>query len=53
MHAAPVGAIHDVTTLAASGSPGPGLVMRSVIVITVVGVALMAWFLLRGYGDDK
>ena len=48
-----IGAIHDVTTLALSDSPGPGPVMRTVIVVTVVGVALMAWFLLRGYGNDK
>jgi hypothetical protein len=53
MLAAHVGAIHDLTTLAASKSVGPGPVMRSVIVIAVVGAALMAWFLLRGYGNDK
>lgn len=48
-----IGAIHDVTNLALSSSPGPGPVMRTVIVVTVVGVALMAWFLLRGYGNDE
>ncbi|WUH96099.1 hypothetical protein OG900_37915 [Streptomyces sp. NBC_00433] len=48
-----IGAIHDVTNLAMSDSAGPGPVMRTVIVATVVGVALMAWFLLRGYGNDK
>jgi hypothetical protein len=48
-----IGAIHDVTDLALSNSPGPGLVMRSVIVVTVVGAALLAWFLLRGYGNDE
>jgi hypothetical protein len=48
-----IGAIHDVTTLATSDTVGPGPVMRTVIVVTVVGVALMAWFLLRGYGNDK
>jgi hypothetical protein len=54
MLAAHVGAIHDLTTLAAvSNSGGPGPVMRSVIVISVVGAALLAWFLLRGYGDGK
>lgn len=41
--------IHHALTLAASDSPGPGPVMRSVIVITVVGVVLVAWFVLRGY----
>lgn len=45
-----IGAIHDLTTLAVSNSPGPGPVMRTVLVVSVVGVALMAWFLLRGYG---
>jgi hypothetical protein len=38
-------------TLAATDSPGPGLVMRSLIVISVVGVVLIAWFVLRGYRD--
>jgi hypothetical protein len=42
--------IHHALALAADGgSPGPGPVMRSVVVITVVGVALVAWFVLRGY----
>lgn len=45
-----IGAIHNMTTLAVSNSPGPGPVMRTVLVVSVVGVALMAWFLLRGYG---
>ncbi|MEU6854184.1 hypothetical protein ABZ901_30175 [Actinacidiphila alni] len=44
-----LGAFHDLTTLALSDSPGPGPVMRSVIVISVLGVAFLAWFLLRGY----
>jgi hypothetical protein len=30
-------------------SPGPGPVMRTVIVVSVVGVALLAWLVLRGY----
>jgi hypothetical protein len=42
--------IHHALTLAAdSGSPGPGPIMRSVIVIAVVGVVLIAWLVLRGY----
>ncbi|NUS15751.1 MAG: hypothetical protein HOY69_30875 [Streptomyces sp.] len=53
MHIGHIGAIHDVTTLAVSDSQGPGPVMRTVLVVTVLGVALMAWFLLRGYGKDK
>ncbi|MFG1807984.1 hypothetical protein [Streptomyces sp. NPDC049040] len=48
-----IGAIHGVTNLATSDSVGPGPVMRTVIVVAVVGVAFMAWFLLRGYGNDK
>ena len=48
-----IGAIHDATTLAVSDTAGPGLVMRSIIVITVVGAGLLGWFLLRGYGDGK
>lgn len=47
-----LGAFHDVTSLALSQSPGPGPVMRSVIVVSVLGVAFLAWFLLRGYRDD-
>ncbi|WP_328917590.1 MULTISPECIES: hypothetical protein [unclassified Streptomyces] len=44
--------IHSVlTTLAVSHSPGPGPVMRGFIVVSVVGVALLGWFLLRGYRD--
>jgi hypothetical protein len=46
-----LGALHDATTLALSDSPGPGPVMRSVIVISVLGVGFLAWFLLRGYRD--
>ncbi|WP_188282483.1 hypothetical protein [Streptomyces sp. CBMA29] len=47
-----LGAFHDVTTFAMSNSPGPGPVMRSVIVVSVVGVVFLAWFLLRGYRND-
>ncbi|WP_335972334.1 MULTISPECIES: hypothetical protein [Streptomycetaceae] len=39
------------TTLAVSNSPGPGPVMRTFIVVAVVGAALLGWFLLRGYRD--
>ncbi|MCS0638129.1 hypothetical protein NX801_21220 [Streptomyces sp. LP05-1] len=34
---------------AASGQQGPGNVLRIVLVVSVVGAALLAWFLLRGY----
>ena len=36
--------------LAAAAQEGPGLTLRVLIVVSVVGVALLAWFLLRGYG---
>jgi hypothetical protein len=44
--------IHDVLNLAINSSAGPGLVMRSIIVISVVGGVLIAWFVLRGYRDN-
>ncbi|SCE34617.1 hypothetical protein GA0115240_15345 [Streptomyces sp. DvalAA-14] len=44
--------IHQVLNLAVSDSAGPGPVMRSIIVIAVVGGALLAWFVLRGYRDN-
>ncbi|MGX1850377.1 hypothetical protein OIU91_29020 [Streptomyces sp. NBC_01456] len=31
---------------------GPGWILRTVIIVGVVGAALLAWFLLRGYGRD-
>ncbi|MFG2096414.1 hypothetical protein [Streptomyces sp. NPDC048612] len=31
---------------------GPGWILRTVIIGGVVGAALLAWFLLRGYGRD-
>ncbi|SDN55707.1 hypothetical protein [Actinacidiphila guanduensis] len=43
---------HALTTLAVSQSSGPGPVMRSLIVISVVGAAFLGWFLLRGYRDN-
>ncbi|MEU1308028.1 hypothetical protein ABZ419_03910 [Streptomyces cinnamoneus] len=32
------------------GDQGPGVVLRTVLIVGVVGVVLLAWFLLRGYG---
>ncbi|UQA95424.1 hypothetical protein [Streptomyces halobius] len=29
---------------------GPGWLLRTVIIVGFVGVPLLAWFLLRGYG---
>ncbi|MFJ2646632.1 MULTISPECIES: hypothetical protein [unclassified Streptomyces] len=36
---------------AASDQQGPGDTIRIVLVVSLVGVALLAWFLLRGYRD--
>lgn len=36
--------------LAAATQEGPGVTLRVLIVGSVVGVVLLAWFLLRGYG---
>ncbi|MFD7499759.1 hypothetical protein ACWC5C_04730 [Streptomyces sp. NPDC001700] len=41
------------TVLAAtSKDQGPGALLRTVIVVGVVGSVLVAWFLLRGYKQD-
>ena len=32
------------------GDQGPGVVIRTVLVVGVVGIVFLAWFLLRGYG---
>ncbi len=42
---------HALTALAVNESPGPGPVMRTLIVVSVLGVAFLAWFVLRGYRD--
>ncbi|GAA2661309.1 hypothetical protein [Streptomyces lunalinharesii] len=31
---------------------GPGWILRTVIIVGVVGAALLAWILLRGYGNQ-
>ncbi|WKX70296.1 hypothetical protein [Streptomyces sp. XD-27] len=31
---------------------GPGVLLRTIIVVGVVGAVLLAWFLLRGYGGQ-
>ncbi|GGR04675.1 hypothetical protein ACH4U6_07250 [Streptomyces netropsis] len=33
------------------GDQGPGTLLRTVLVVGVVGIVLLAWFLLRGYGN--
>ncbi|MFD5035272.1 hypothetical protein ACFVWX_26140 [Streptomyces sp. NPDC058220] len=41
------------TLLAAvSDQQGPGNTLRIVLLASIVGVALLAWFLLRGYRDN-
>jgi hypothetical protein len=35
---------------AAADRAGPGALLRTLVVVSVVGAALLAWFLLRGYG---
>ncbi|MET9953898.1 hypothetical protein ABZ135_20415 [Streptomyces sp. NPDC006339] len=37
--------------LAATGAQGPGDTLRIVLLASIVGAALLAWFLLRGYRD--
>jgi hypothetical protein len=34
----------------ASDSAGPGVLLRVVIVVSVLGVAFLAWLVLHGYG---
>ena len=46
-------AINALTALAApTAKTGPGGLMRTVIVVSVVGAGLIAWFVLRGYGNN-
>ncbi|MFG2222217.1 hypothetical protein ACIBK8_05175 [Streptomyces sp. NPDC050161] len=44
--------IPSVLLAVSSHTQGPGWLLRTVIVVGVVGAALMAWFLLRGYGKQ-
>ncbi|MEV0265241.1 hypothetical protein AB0I49_28425 [Streptomyces sp. NPDC050617] len=37
--------------LAVSRDGGPGMLMPTVVLVSVVGIALLTWFLLRGYGN--
>ncbi|MFF0479993.1 hypothetical protein [Streptomyces sp. NPDC004435] len=41
-----------LTGTAAAAQQGPGDTLRIVLLISMVGGALLAWFLLRGYGGD-
>lgn len=38
--------------LAAAEQQGPGNTLRIVLLVSLVGGALLAWFLLRGYGNN-
>lgn len=37
---------------AASEDQGPGDTLRIVLLVSLLGAALLAWFLLRGYRND-
>ncbi|MGW6539799.1 hypothetical protein ACWGBV_15555 [Streptomyces sp. NPDC055051] len=39
-----------LTATAAAAQQGPGDTLRIVLLVSMVGGALLAWFLLRGYG---
>ncbi|MFI5629039.1 hypothetical protein ACIA8E_06595 [Streptomyces sp. NPDC051664] len=44
---------HTVALLAAgSEDQGPGNTLRIVLLAALIGAALLAWFLLRGYRND-
>ncbi|MEU1122666.1 hypothetical protein ABZ371_03560 [Streptomyces sp. NPDC005899] len=44
---------HTTALLAAvSEDQGPGDTLRIVLLVSLVGAALLAWFLLRGYRND-
>ncbi len=32
------------------GDGGPGTLLRTVLIVSVLGIVLLAWVLLRGYG---
>ncbi|MFF8408485.1 hypothetical protein [Streptomyces omiyaensis] len=42
-----------LTRIAEAAQQGPGDTLRVVLLISMVGGALLAWFLLRGYGRDE
>ncbi|MGW9305334.1 MULTISPECIES: hypothetical protein [Streptomyces] len=41
-----------VLLAAASNEQGPGATLRIVLLASIVGAVLLAWFLLRGYGNN-
>lgn len=43
----------DLTKVAScSDTTGPGRWLQLFVVVAVIGIALTAWFILRGYRDD-
>ncbi|WP_018386468.1 hypothetical protein [Wenjunlia vitaminophila] len=44
----------ELMTVAAqqSGNNDPGVLLKWVLVISVIGIAFLAWFLLRGYRNE-
>ncbi|MFF2845773.1 hypothetical protein ACFVT5_05520 [Streptomyces sp. NPDC058001] len=40
-----------ITESAKAADQGPGNLLRVVLLVSVVGIGLVAWFLLRGYGN--
>ncbi|MEU3609000.1 hypothetical protein AB0E83_26665 [Streptomyces sp. NPDC035033] len=48
-----VAATAALTGIAAAAQQGPGDTLRVVLLISMVGGALLAWFLLRGYGGGE
>ncbi|MFF2776633.1 hypothetical protein ACFVU3_17175 [Streptomyces sp. NPDC058052] len=42
-----------LTGIAAAAQQGPGDTLRIVLLVSMVGGALLAWFLLRGYGGGS
>ncbi|MFF3968634.1 hypothetical protein ACFYZ6_02280 [Streptomyces rubiginosohelvolus] len=41
-----------VLLAAASQEQGPGDTLRIVLLVSILGAVLLAWFLLRGYRND-
>ena len=41
-----------ITLAAASSDQGPGATLRIVLLVSIVGAVLLAWFLLRGYRNN-
>ncbi|MFE1955562.1 MULTISPECIES: hypothetical protein [Streptomyces] len=44
---------HAEHLIAAAAQQGAGNLLRIVIVVSVLGAVLLAWFLLRGYKRDE